>query len=162
MWVAFLAVVLQLAFFAAQVPGRFIRHRPYENVSEYMKAARALDEALAPGSRGGAFQSGTIGYFARHPVVNLDGVVNRDAATALREQRMSDYIRDEGIEAVIDWPLWIRALLVRRSPPGAAPLGPAEPIGGFLLIRVETSPNQLAGLDAGPASPRRPGFRQGR
>ena len=144
--VAFVAAALQIAFFAGQVPGRFIRHRPYENVSDYMKAARALDEVLPPGSHGGAFQSGTIGYFARHPVINLDGVVNRDAALALREQRMSDYIREEGIEALIDWPHWIQALLVRRSPAGAPPLGPAERLGGFVLIRVEASPNQTASI----------------
>ncbi len=149
--VALLAAAMQLAFFAGQVPGHFIRHRPYENVSEYMKAARALDEVLAPGSRGGAFQSGTIGYFSRHPVINLDGVVNRDAAAALRKQRMSDYIREEAIEAVIDWPLWIKALLVRRSPPGTPPLGATRRVGGFVLIRVEASPNQTASVEPGTA-----------
>ncbi|HEU5179908.1 MAG TPA: glycosyltransferase family 39 protein [Candidatus Polarisedimenticolia bacterium] len=151
--VAFLAAALQLAFFAGQVPGHFIHHRPYENVSEYMKAARALDEALAPGSRGGAFQSGTIGYFARHPVINLDGVVNGNAAAALREQRISDYIREEGIEALIDWPQWISALLIRRSPAGTPPLGPARRVGGFVLIRVEASANQTASVDPHPPAP---------
>ncbi len=139
------AVTLHLACFATQVPEQFLRHKPYQNVSEYIEAAGALDRSLPPGSRGGAFQSGTVGYFARHPVINLDGVVNRDAGRALREKRMADYIREEGIEAIIDWPLWFEALLVQRSPEGAGRnLGPAEPAGRFLLIRVEPSSNRLA------------------
>jgi hypothetical protein len=146
---AALAVLLHLACFALQVPEQFLRHKPYQNVSGYIEAAGTLDRALPPGSRGGAFQSGTVGYFARHPVINLDGVVNRDATRALREKRMSDYIRSEGIEAIIDWPLWFEALLVQRSPEGDGKrLGPAEPAGRFLLIRVAPAGNRVASLSS--------------
>jgi hypothetical protein len=142
------AACLHLVLFASQVPEQFLRNKPYQNVSEYIEAARVLDRSLPPGSRGGAFQSGTVGYFARHPVINLDGVVNRGAAQALKEKRMADYIRGEGIEAIIDWPLWFEALLVQRSPAGAGRnLGPARPAGRFLLIRVEPSSNRIAVLD---------------
>jgi len=143
------AASLHLLLFAFQVPEQFLQHKPYRNVLSYIEAARALDRALPAGARGGAFQSGTIGYFARHPVVNLDGVVNRDATAALRQSRMAEYIRSERIEAIIDWPLWIEALLVRRSPAGEGRnLGPAHHAGQFLLIRV--SPTM--GLALGPSS----------
>jgi len=139
------ATALHLAFFAFQIPELFLRNKPYKNVSEYIRAAQVLDQALPPGSRGGAFQSGTIGYFSRRQVINLDGVVNRAAADALREMRVADYVRSEGIEAIIDWPLWIEALLVHRSPEGAGrSLGPTESAGRFLLIRVASSPIRLA------------------
>lgn len=142
------AACLHLVLFAWQVPEQFLRNKPLLNVSGYIQAARVLDESLPPGSRGGAFQSGTIGYFARRPVINLDGVVNRGAARALKEKRMADYIREEGIEAIIDWPQWFEALLVQRSPAGAGrSLGPVRPAGRFLLMRVEPSPNRLAGLE---------------
>jgi hypothetical protein len=88
-----------------------------------------------------------MSYFARHPVINLDGVVNREATRALREKRMADYVREEGIEAIIDWPVWFEALLVHRSPEGAGRnLGPAEPAGRFLLIRVEPARNRVASV----------------
>jgi Dolichyl-phosphate-mannose-protein mannosyltransferase len=144
---ALFALGLHLACFLTQVPEQFLRNKPYQNVSEYMAAARTLDLALPPGSLGGAFQSGTLGYFARHRVINLDGVVNRDATRALRDKRMADYIREEGIEAIIDWPRWLDALLIRRSPQGAGrSLGPAQPAGRFLLIRVEPPHNRVAAL----------------
>ena len=57
-------------------------------------------------------------------------LVSKRPARALKEKRMADYIREEGIEAIIDWPLWFEALLVQRSPAGAAKtLGPAQPAG---------------------------------
>lgn len=131
------AAALHLLLFATQVPGQFFTHKPYQHVSAYMEAGRALDQALTEGSRGGAFQSGTIGYFSRHAIVNLDGVVNRDATAALKENRMADYIRAQRIEAIIDWPLWIEALQVRRSRPGEGRLlGQAQNVGPFMLIRV--------------------------
>jgi dolichyl-phosphate-mannose-protein mannosyltransferase len=142
---AWIAAGAHLLLFAHQAPEHFFKH--HENVSSYIQAAQVLDRSLPVGSRGGAFQSGTIGYFARHPVINLDGVVNRDAARALREARMADYIREEGIEAVIDWPLWLEALLIHRSPEGAGrSLGPVTPAGRFLLLRVEPAGNRVARL----------------
>ena len=115
------------------------------NVSEYVQAARVLGGSVPPGSRTGAFQSGTLGYFARTQVLNLDGVVNRDAARALREKRMVLYIQDEGIDAVMDWPWILEALLERRSPQGAAgALGTPRPAGPFLLILVQPAGEPVA------------------
>ena len=143
----FVALVfcVQALFFAAQVPETFLRHKPNLNVSEYVQAARVLGGSVPPGSRTGAFQSGTLGYFARTQVLNLDGVVNRDAARALREKRMVLYIQDEGIDAVMDWPWILEALLERRSPQGAAgALGTPRPTGPFLLILVQPAGEPVA------------------
>ena len=152
---AVLACGLHLLLFAAQTPDALLRHKPNLNVSTYLDAARILDSQLPPGSRAGAFQSGTVGYFSRSLVVNLDGVVNRDASRALREGRMAPYIKEEGIEAIIDWPWIMEALLVRRSPGGAvAALGTPQSVGPFLLILVDPGGERLAG--AAPLNPSAP------
>ena len=143
--VALLACGLHLIVFAAQVPGAFLQHKPNLNVSTYLLAVAALDAQLSPGSRAGAFQSGTLGYFSKCQVINLDGVVNGDAARALREKRMVPYIQEAGIEAVIDWPWIVQALLVRRSPDGSAEnLGAPQRAGPFLMILVEPPGERLA------------------
>lgn len=55
------------------------------------------------GTRIGASQSGALGYFAESlRVVNLDGVVNRDAWLAMRRHRALDYVRANGIQ----WLVW--------------------------------------------------------
>jgi hypothetical protein len=60
---------------------------------------------------------------------------------------MVPYIRDEGIEAVIDWPWILEALLVRRSPEGSTRgLGTPHQAGPFLMILVEPPGERLARL----------------
>jgi len=142
---ALVACALHALVFAIQVPDSFIRHKPNLNVSTYLLAVAALDAQLPASCRVGAFQSGTLGYFSRCQVINLDGVVNRDATRALKEQRMATYIREEGITAVIDWPWILEALLVRRSPEGSAQeLGTAHRAGPFVMILVELASERLA------------------
>ncbi len=147
----FLAVglALHLSLFALQTPEKLLRHKPYLNISEYLSAARLLDEFLPPGSRAGAFQSGTLSYFSRRTVINLDGVANPAAEKALREGRVAPYIRQEGIEAVIDWPWILEALLVRRSPAGTTgeALGRARQVGPFILIQIAESDQHLASAE---------------
>jgi hypothetical protein len=109
------AAILHLVAFAAQVPSRFLISQRNLNVSSFLSMARVLDRNLPTEARAGAFQSGTLSYFASRPIVNLDGVVNAGASRALREKRMLDYVREQRIAAVIDAPFIIEALLVRRS-----------------------------------------------
>jgi hypothetical protein len=134
---AALAFGLQLLLFAWQVPGAFFTHRPNLNVSSFLRMAAILDQAIPPQATAGAFQSGTLSYFSDRTVVNLDGVVNAGALAALKERRMAEYVRSAGIQAVIDYPLILQALLVRRSPAGEARrLGEVQQVGPFYLVRV--------------------------
>ncbi|HKW13207.1 MAG TPA: glycosyltransferase family 39 protein [Candidatus Krumholzibacteria bacterium] len=50
----------------------------------------------------GVFQSGAIGYLSGRRVINLDGKVNREAFAALREGKLSSYVRAAGIDVVMD------------------------------------------------------------
>ena len=51
----------------------------------------------------GAFQSGVAGYFNSN-VVNLDGKMNRDALEAEKNGKLADYIDEENITVLVDWP----------------------------------------------------------
>jgi hypothetical protein len=53
-------------------------------------------------------------------VINLDGVVNGDAAAAVREGRVLRYAMDEGVDCILDWPHVLQDLLVLRSQPDPA------------------------------------------
>jgi hypothetical protein len=65
-------------------------------------AAAWIATNTPPDARIGAFNAGIPAYFSRRPVVNLDGVVNRDAHEALRNCRTSEYIHEIGLEYVSD------------------------------------------------------------
>jgi hypothetical protein len=90
-----------------------------DKIENFYLAARSLDETIAPKTRIGVFQSGTIAYFSNHQVINLDGVVNERAGRALRENRLSQYLADNNITHVADYGWILNRLLFQ-------PLSPAE------------------------------------
>jgi hypothetical protein len=53
-------------------------------------------------SRIGAYNAGIPAYLWNRTVINLDGVVNRDAYHALKNCATRDYIREEQIDYVAD------------------------------------------------------------
>ena len=61
-----------------------------------------MDEHTTRNETIGVFQCGTIGYLSGRTTINLDGKVNRDAYAALREGHLGRYIREEGIDVVLD------------------------------------------------------------
>lgn len=77
--------------------------------------------ALAPeGSVIGAFQSGALGYFADgtgRTVVNLDGVVDAEAAHAVRDAKLGEFVRARGITHFADWPMNARRFVARAGVP---------------------------------------------
>ena len=84
----------------------------------------------------GAFQSGTLSYFRREaPVVNLDGVVNRDAYEAVRERRLCAYLRAEGIHKVVDAAEILRQFLWHDDPP-CRDWEVIDSLGPLQLIRI--------------------------
>ena len=84
----------------------------------YHAEAQWINNYLPPRSVVGTFQAGIIGYFSKHRVVNLDGVVNRQAYKALMSKQMGAYIYREGITHLADWEivmdkyLWLKSSMV--------------------------------------------------
>lgn len=58
----------------------------------------------------GAFQSGVAGFFNPN-VVNLDGKVNHEALRFQQDDALHHYIDQEGIEVLIDWPVFFEKFL---------------------------------------------------
>ncbi|MEJ2721354.1 MAG: glycosyltransferase family 39 protein [bacterium] len=68
----------------------------------FYDVARWVEKYTSPDDTIGVFQSGAIGYFSHRRVINLDGKVNRDALDALKDERLAEYLRGEGVDVVID------------------------------------------------------------
>ncbi len=101
----------------------------------YMNVGTWARDFFRPGTRIGAIQSGALAYFTPDlTVVNLDGVVNRDALTALQESDAMEYVRRNGIQYLVEWPS-DHAFLLNHSAPGsvelARDLGPLEGFRSF-------------------------------
>jgi hypothetical protein len=72
---------------------------------EMAMAGRFLDLLVPASERIGCFNSGIVTWLRRGPVVNLDGVVNPEAFTALRSHRLSQWLDEQDVRLLLDNPL---------------------------------------------------------
>ena len=104
----------------------------YDGAKGYRVPAKQILAAAPSGAVLGALQSGALGYFAAFEsrgvrVVNLDGVVDRDAARAFREGTLDQFARDRGITHVVDWPFNLAVFRARcAKAPVLRPMAEAE------------------------------------
>lgn len=97
-------IIIFVSLFLLFLPGLFRFGFSKPEYYGFYPIGKWIDENLPDGTRVGSYQSGAMGYFGKDKlVVNLDGVVNRDALMALKEGRSLDYVRSEHLEYIIDW-----------------------------------------------------------
>jgi hypothetical protein len=107
----------------------------------FLRGWRSLEDRIDASATLGAFQAGTFSWFGERDVVNLDGKMNPDAARALANQELAEYIESRKIDYILDWPWILRSLCTRHLRPGSPGFREIarEPQGGsgFALYRVE-------------------------
>ncbi len=89
----------------------------------YREASRDI-LALAPdGAVIGSMQSGALNYYAgdRVRVVNLDGVVDQEAAEALHSGQLAAFARKRGVTYLADWPFNVALIAARSGDPNFQP-----------------------------------------
>jgi len=74
---------------------------------EMIESAFWMNENLPTGTKIGVFNAGIQGYFSSHQIVNLDGLVNNAAAEAMKERRLWQYIKNENIEYISDYDIYM-------------------------------------------------------
>ncbi len=55
----------------------------------------------------GVFNAGIQGYFSKHTVINLDGLVNNKASQAMLSKNLWAYIKGAGVSHIADYPLYM-------------------------------------------------------
>ncbi|HKQ69346.1 MAG TPA: hypothetical protein VJT73_08405 [Polyangiaceae bacterium] len=73
---------------------------PWQN--DVMTSQRAFDEMVPEGELIGCFNAGIPGFFGKHVVVNLDGLMNNTVYDYYRERRFDRYLTDAKIRYVAD------------------------------------------------------------
>lgn len=68
----------------------------------FYDVAKWIDQNTYEDETIGVFQGGAIGYLSTRKVINLDGKVNRDALEALREKRITSYLKENDVDVVLD------------------------------------------------------------
>ena len=115
-----------------------------EGARGYGEVAREVLGWVPSGATVSAMQSGALGYYAPRSirVLNLDGVVNRDARRALGERGLYAYLASSGVDYFADWDINVLMLLMHSGAPEPrailSPLRRMKPQGRdrFTLFRV--------------------------
>ncbi|MDZ4770170.1 MAG: hypothetical protein SGJ24_13655 [Chloroflexota bacterium] len=78
-----------------------IGYYPWQSGHQYAAALWARDNT-PPDALLASMNSGVIGYYSGRATVNMDGVVNPVAFTAIQDRRMLAYMREIGVTLLID------------------------------------------------------------
>jgi hypothetical protein len=137
---------LQVGLFAVTTPQTSI-DTDWHGAKGYAKPALQILSALPDGAVVGALQSGALAWFAngRVRVVNLDGVVDGEAAAAYKSKRLLQFCKKRGVSHLADWPFNLQFL---RQHDAAGPLAkvalqtvhqasPQGPRDAFVLVAVD-------------------------
>ncbi len=83
--------------------------------SGYIEIGEWVNNNFPEGTTIGSNQTGSMGYFARNMnIINLDGVVNKEAYNAIKNKELIEYVKNKKIEYFIDWKINYE-FLVRNS-----------------------------------------------
>lgn len=80
-------------------------YRPkYEWRYDRFAAAEWISDNLSPDTRIGAWWAGTLGYTAKQPIINLDGLVNNiQFVSILKQCELAKYLIAERISYIVDY-----------------------------------------------------------
>jgi hypothetical protein len=100
--------VLPLLLFIFFIPYAFTYTTQYKSYlsatkpSRYYAAAQFVKARIPEGARIGTFQSGALSYWLDNPVINLDGVINREAYAHVKEKTLGIYLEQKHIEYFVE------------------------------------------------------------
>jgi len=93
--------ILLLIFLIFSIKGAYIWNKGMYQPGEGYEMVMWMNENIPDTDRIAAFDSGLLGYYSDNTLINLDGVVNNDAAKAMREGQLYSYIKEMNVTYVI-------------------------------------------------------------
>ena len=101
-WIVPLLLLFVFIFYAIvysfQYHSFFSKPRP----SRYFAASGFARSHIPPKAKVGTFQSGCLGYWLNNQVINLDGVLNKEAYFHLMNKAMDIYLEEQKIDYLIE------------------------------------------------------------
>jgi uncharacterized membrane protein YoaK (UPF0700 family) len=94
----FLCFIPYAVTYAIQYQSYLTKTKP----SRYYAAAQFAKARIPAQARVGTFQSGALSYWLDNPVINLDGVINREACVHLKEKTLGIYLEQMHIEYFVE------------------------------------------------------------
>ncbi len=101
------AAAFYLLVFALYIPYR-LTHPPNPMFIEPLKGAEYVN--AHPEYKFAAYDSGILAYYTDGAVLSIDGNVNPDAYRAVKDRRLYQYMKEEGVDYLIGYGDWVHKL----------------------------------------------------
>ena len=120
--------------------------REFRGAKGYREPVREIMALTPDGAVVGSLQSGALGYYARKgvTVVNFDGVVDAEAAAAVRQRQLGGFARERHVSHLADWPFNLGKIMgLSGDPPiteaSLRAIGVGRPQGTdqFVLVEID-------------------------
>jgi hypothetical protein len=109
------AIVVVINFTRYDFREAYVDFNDDKSNSGYLPIGEWVSQNFKNGTVIGSMQSGAMSYFAGNiEVVNLDGVVNADALTAIKNKNLIGYVKKMHIEYIVGWEI-NNEYLIRES-----------------------------------------------
>lgn len=105
--VLFAVAAFYLLVFVFYIPYR-LTHPPNPEFVEPLKGAEYVN--AHPEYKFAAYDSGILAYYTDGAVLSIDGNVNPDAYRAVKEKRLYEYMKQEGVDYLIGYGDWVHKL----------------------------------------------------
>jgi hypothetical protein len=101
-WVVPLLLILCFIPYALSYTIQYQSYLTKTKPSRYYAAAQFAKARIPAQARVGTFQSGALSYWLDNPVINLDGVINREACVHVKEKTLGIYLEQTQIEYFVE------------------------------------------------------------
>lgn len=102
--ISYSLIIMSILSFLAGVP-RVLAE--YNNQAGMYQAAQWLKQNISVNEKVGSFNSGIYAYFSNRTIINLDGLVNNQAAWALQHRQLWDFTKQAELNYLIDYDRYI-------------------------------------------------------
>ncbi len=101
-WILSLLFLLIFIVYAFSYGFQYYSYLSKPRPSRYVSAAQFVKRHISAEEKIGTFQSGTLSYWLDNQVINLDGVINKEAYLHVKDKTLGEYLDQKEIKYLVE------------------------------------------------------------
>jgi len=101
-WILPLLLFSIFIFYAFSYTSEYHSYLSKPRPSRYFSAAHFVKTRIPSQVKIGTFQSGALSYWLNNQVINLDGVINREAYLHVKNKTLETYLKDQKVDYLVE------------------------------------------------------------
>ena len=101
-WILSVLLFSLFIFYAFSYTSEYHSYLSKPRPSRYFSAVHFVKARIPPQVKIGTFQSGALSYWLNNQVINLDGVINREAYLHVKNKTLGTYLEDQKVDYLVE------------------------------------------------------------